>query len=198
MQRKTFSFNSIQNDALLLKLCTSFNLESRKRVKGKTGGVLFWSFQCVKKKKVFFFYYHIVLSNIKSNEPKWNSSLCILQRKKFAENLWIAVSSLFKSYFLLWYSGCFCLHGKSIKDTNCLLFLPKARSLYAPSSCCPHLSSIQHLYHCPLWLSSPPPPLPLPAPHQSLFRGAISKSAFPPASVFTFTPACRRPLEEAT
>lgn len=141
---------------LLLKLCTSFNLEGRKRVKGKTGGVLFWSFQRFKKKNVFF-YYHIVLSNIKSNEPKWNSSLCILHRKKFAENLWIAVSSLFKSYFLLWYSGCFCLHGKSIKDRNCLLFLPKALSLRTFLLLCPF---VKHPTFAPLSTVTVLPPSP--------------------------------------
>lgn len=113
-------------------------------------------------RKRTFFYYHIVLNNIKSNEPKWNSSLCIFHRKKFAENHWIAVSSLFKSYFLLWYSGCFCLHGKSINDRNFCFYQKLYHYMHLPPAVpiC-EASNICTIVHCdcptslPLYPSQP-------------------------------------------
>lgn len=195
-KERHFLFTVFRMMHLLLKLCTSFNLEGRKRVKGKTGGVLFWSFQCVKKNNVFFI---TTSCSATSNQMSQNEILA---------SVFCIERSLLKTFglqFLLYLNHISCCGTQDVfafmvnqlKIQTVFCFHQKLYH-YAPSSCCPHLSSIQHLYQCPLWLSYLPPPLPLPAPHQSLFRGAISKSAFPPASVFTFTPACRRPLEEAT
>lgn len=181
---------------LLLKLCMGFNLEGRMRVKGKTGGVLFWSLQCVKKNNFFLLPYRAQATSNQMSQNEILASVFCIER---------SLLKTFRLQFPLYLNHISCCGPQDVfacmvnqwKIETVFCFCQKLYD-YAPSSCCPHLSSIQHLYHCPLWLSYLPPPLPLPAPHQSLFRGTISKSAFPPASVFTFTPACRRPLEEAT